>query len=194
VTDWLGAQRTAAACGRILDAAGALFAERGVESVGMNDIARAAGCSRATVYRYFDNREALHAAYVHRQAHAVNRRIAERVGGIADPQRRLITALTQALKLVRETPALAAWFTRTAMGAEAAERSDVVQAMTAGFLLSVDTHDPAAAGRRARWLVRALTSLLTVPGRDADDERAMLEEFVVPLMWPAHSERAAKLR
>ena len=30
----------------------------------LNDIARAAGCSRATLYRYFDNRDALHAAYV----------------------------------------------------------------------------------------------------------------------------------
>ncbi|MCW1956998.1 MAG: TetR/AcrR family transcriptional regulator, partial [Mycobacterium sp.] len=45
--DWLGPQRSAAACDRILEAAAMLFAERGVESVGMNDIARAAGCSRA---------------------------------------------------------------------------------------------------------------------------------------------------
>lgn len=192
--DWLGAQRAEAACDRILDAAGVLFAERGVESVGMNDIARAAGCSRATLYRYFENREALHAAYVHRHAHAVNRQIAERVGGIADPRERLLDALTHALKLVRENPALAAWFARTAMGAEAAEGSDVVQAMTAGFLLSVDPNDPAAAARQARWLVRVLTSLLTVPGRDVEDERTMLEEFVVPLMWPAHSRPASKLR
>ena len=60
----------------------------------------------------------------------------------------------------------------------------MVQAMTAGFLLSVDREDVAAAERRARWLVRVLTSLLTVPGRNAEDERAMLAEFVVPLMVP----------
>lgn len=191
--DWLGAQRAEAACDRILDAAGSLFAERGVESVGMNDIARAAGCSRATVYRYFDSREALHAAYVHRHAHAVNRQIAERVGAIADPRERLLEALTHTLQLVRENPALAAWFTRTAMGAEAARDSDVVQAMTTGFLLSVDPREPAGAGRQARWLVRVLTSLLTVPGRDADEERAMLEEFVVPLMSTARSKRSTKL-
>jgi hypothetical protein len=76
------------------------------------------------------------------------------------------------------------WFTRTAIGAQAAEGSDVVQAMTAGFLLSVDPEDAAAAGRQARWLVRVLTSFLAVPGRDTDDERAMLEEFVVPHVWP----------
>ena len=184
MSDWLAPARTAAACDRILDAAGALFAERGVESVGMNDIARAAGCSRATVYRYFESRESLHNAYVHRHAQSINRRLAELVGGIPDPRERLLTALTAALALVRENPALAAWFTRTAIGAEAAEGSVVVQAMTAGFLLSVDAGDVAAARRQARWLVRVLTSFLTVPGRDAAEERAMLEEFVVPLMWP----------
>lgn len=184
MSDWLAPARTAAACDRILDAAGALFAERGVESVGMNDIARSAGCSRATVYRYFESRESLHNAYVHRHAQSINRRLAELVGGIPDPRERLLTALTAALALVRENPALAAWFTRTAIGAEAAEGSAVVQAMTAGFLLSVDAGDVAAARRQARWLVRVLTSFLTVPGRDADEERAMLEEFVVPLMWP----------
>ena len=58
----------------------------------------------------------------------------------------------------------------------------MVQSMTAGFLMSLDGDDVAAAQRRARWLVRVLTSFLTVPGRDADDERAILAEFVVPLM------------
>ena len=185
--DWLARNRTEAACDRILDAAAKLFAQRGVEAVGMNDIARAAGCSRATLYRYFENRDALHTAYVHRHAHAVNRRLAERVARIADPRERLLAALTGALALVRENPALSAWFTSTTLGAQAAEGSDVVQALTAGFLLSVDTEDVAAAGRQARWLVRVLTSFLTVPGRDADEERAMLEEFVIPRMWPVRT-------
>ncbi|MDQ1319611.1 MAG: hypothetical protein QG655_854, partial [Actinomycetota bacterium] len=56
---------------RILHAAGELFAERGVDAVEMQDIARAAGCSRATLYRYFENRAALHGAFVHREARAV---------------------------------------------------------------------------------------------------------------------------
>ena len=185
--DWLAQKRTEAACDRILDAAGMLFAQRGVEAVGMNDIARVAGCSRATLYRYFENREALHTAYVHRHARAVNRRIAERVAHIADPRERLLAALTGALALVRENPALAAWFTRTAIGAQVADGSDVVRAMTAGFLLSVETEDVAGAGRQARWLVRVLTSFLTIPGRDADEERTMLEEFVIPRMWPART-------
>lgn len=169
---------------RILDAAGELFAHHGVVTVDMTDIARAAGCSRATLYRYFDNREALHTAYVHREARALNRRLARLVGRIDDPGERLLAALTHALRLVRESPALAAWFTRTAMGAEAAERSEVVQEMTTGFLQSLSDDGDDSAQRRARWLVRVLTSLLTVPGRDIDEERALLAEFVIPAIAP----------
>lgn len=178
MSDWLGATRAEAACDRILDAAADLFATNGVEGVGMNDIAKAAGCSRATLYRYYPSREALHTAYVHRHARAVNREIAAIVAPIADPVEKLLTALTAALRLVRENPALAAWFRGSAIGARAAGDSEVVQAMTAGFLSSVGPESDA--NLQARWLVRVLTSFLSVPGRGAGDERAMLAEFVVP--------------
>jgi TetR/AcrR family transcriptional repressor of mexCD-oprJ operon len=48
-------QRVAAA---ILDGAAQLFANEG-DQASMNDVAEAAGVARATVYRYFPNREAL---------------------------------------------------------------------------------------------------------------------------------------
>ena len=51
--------------------------------------------------------------------------------------------------------------------------------MTAAFLRSLGLP---GAELRARWLVRVLTSLLISPGRDADDERRMLEEFVIPVL------------
>ena len=52
---WLATERSELGAERILDAAAQLFAEQGIGQPGMEDIARAAGCSRATVYRYFDN-------------------------------------------------------------------------------------------------------------------------------------------
>lgn len=165
----------------ILDAAGSLFADRGVAAVEMKDIAAAAGCSRATLYRCFENRDALHTAYVHREARAVARRVSELTDPIADPQRRLLTGMTEALRLVRRSPSLAAWFTDATFGLRAAGESEVVQAAAAGFLRSLGSADPAAEGR---WLVRVLTSLLSSPGRDADDERDMLARFVVPVVAP----------
>lgn len=169
----------------LLDAAGRLFARRGVATVEMKDIATEAGCSRATLYRCFESREALHTAYVHREARAVAVRLGEITTQIADPAQRLLTGMTESLRLVRECPALAAWFTDTALGVRAAADSEVVQSAAAGFLRSLAAPDPED---EARWLIRVLTSLLSCPGRDGDDERDMLARFVVPqLVGPAAS-------
>ena len=46
---WLDDQRHELARTQLLDAAARLFAEHGVVAVGMADVARAAGCSRATM-------------------------------------------------------------------------------------------------------------------------------------------------
>src|SRR5690606_8557003 len=75
--DWLAARRTEVAADRILDAAGELFAQKEAATVGMHEIAAAAGCSRATLYRYFENREALYTAYVHRESHRLYREMTE---------------------------------------------------------------------------------------------------------------------
>ena len=50
----------------LLDAAGLAFERFGVSQATMVDVARQAGCSRATLYRNFPNREALHLGFVHR--------------------------------------------------------------------------------------------------------------------------------
>lgn len=181
--DWLAEERTGAAAGRILDAADELFAQQDAATLGMSEIARAAGCSRATVYRYFESREALHTAYVHRQTLRVFRATGDRIADIADPSERLLQGVAVSLRSVRETPALASWFasTQRPIGGELAERSEVIQSLTAAFLGSLGV-DPTE--RRARWLVRVMISLLVFPGHDEADERATLEEFVIPMMMP----------
>src|SRR6201989_1622892 len=88
--DWLSERRTEVAADRILDAAEELFTGQDPGSVGMNEIAKAAGCSRATLYRYFENREALHTAYVHREAYTLHHRLLERIADISDSRERLI--------------------------------------------------------------------------------------------------------
>jgi AcrR family transcriptional regulator len=186
--DWLGPRRSEVAAERILDAAGELFMTQRPGSVGMHEIAKAAGCSRATLYRYFENREALYTAYVHREAYALHHRLLERIADINDSRERLIAGFLTSLELVRQSPALKAWFASTdaPIGAEIAEQSDVIKAMGAAFVKSLGaaSDDAESVDRQARWLVRLLISLLTFPGHDADDERAMVEEFVVPIVAP----------
>lgn len=175
----------------ILDAAERLFTERDAATVGMKDIARAAGCSRATLYRYFDSRDTLHTAYVHREAQRLYRTLTERLGAVADPGARLVEGVVVTLRSVRENPALSSWFAPTArpIGGQWAERSEVVGAMAEVFVRSLGGAD--GTERRARWLVRVLTSMLLFPGRDEADERAMLEEFVVPVMLGTATVRPA---
>ena len=111
--DWLAARRTEVAADRILDAAGELFAKKEAATVGMHEIASAAGCSRATLYRYFENREALYTAYVHRESYRLYREMTEQINSVADPRERLIEGMLASLRNVRESPALASWFATT---------------------------------------------------------------------------------
>lgn len=175
MTGWLGDERTRVAAERILDAAAELFVDRGVSGVGMGEIARAAGCSRATLYRYFADRNELHLAFVHREARRVGALVAAEIADTREPKQRTATAVLAAVRHVREAPTLAAWFRAgdVAMTAELAQASPVIEALG---VTVVD--DPAA----ARWLVRIIVSLLAVPGRDSKDERAMVERFVVPAL------------
>lgn len=193
-TDWLADRRTEVAVEAILGAAERLFADHHPGSVGMHEIAYAAGCSRATLYRYFDNRDALYTAYVHRWANTLYRQLTETLTGIDDPHRRLITGVTESLALVRQNPALMSWFAGTAppIGGEMAERSEVVTAMAEALVRGLGPADADAVKRRARWMTRVMTSLLVFPGRDAADERTMLEEFVVPVVTPAHAEKTGQ--
>lgn len=182
---WLADRHTEVAAERILDAAGELFTDHEPGSVGMAEIAAAAGCSRATLYRYFENRDALHRAYAHREARTVQAQLAERLAGIDDPHRRLLAGMSEAIALVRENPALAAWFARAdPLGTELADRSEVITEMMATFLTLLGSADPDTVRRRARWAVRMITALLVFPGRDAAEEAAMLAEFVVPILLP----------
>ena len=191
--DWLAATRTEVAADRILDAAERLYTQRDPASIGMNEIARAAGCSRATLYRYFENREALRTAYVHREAYRLSREIKRQIDSIEDPRERLIASIAVTLRMVRDNPALASWFaiTRPPLGGEIAGHSEVITALAAAFVSSLGSDDPATTERRARWVVRVITSLLMFPGRDETDERAMIDEFVVPIVTHAYRPAAS---
>ena len=148
----------------------------------MGEVARAAGCSRATLYRYFADRHELHVAYVHREARRV---------GVSWPPTRPGSATPSSGWSRRSSPRCAgsardpepcsAWFAAgdAAATAELAQSSPVIEALGRGV-----GGDPLA----ARWVVRVIISLLIAPGRDAAEERAMVERFVVPaLLTPSRS-------
>ncbi|MEV6660547.1 TetR/AcrR family transcriptional regulator [Nocardia fluminea] len=181
--DWLATERADLAAERIIDAAAELFAQHGVAAVGMADIAKAAGCSRATLYRYFDNRHTVRLAFVHRETRRIVAELDERFRDIADPGERIVAAMLGAVEEVRANPLLIAWFRPADSGTAGriSQDSDVIESLAATIFGPVDLTDPERS-RLARWLTRVIVSLLSAPGRDAADERAMLEEFVAPVI------------
>ncbi|MBJ8344945.1 TetR/AcrR family transcriptional regulator [Antrihabitans sp. YC2-6] len=177
--NWLEKDRNDLAAERILDAAAQLFVERGVATVGMADIARRAGCSRATMYRYFDSRRSLQLAFVHREARRVGETILAETSTIPDLRERTVAAMLAAVREVRADPTMIAWFQLgdAGLASEIAHSSEVIEGLSAAFfdgnvLL-------------AKWTVRIIVSLLTVPGSDDAEERAMLELFVAPSIDPS---------
>jgi len=106
--------------------------------------------------------------------------VAADVAAVVDPDQRLAEAVLSALRHVRATPSLLAWFAAADAGttAELAQASPVIE--TLGHTV---VPDPLA----ARWLVRVVVSLLSAPGRDAAEERELVERFVVPALSAASS-------
>ncbi|MFW0795189.1 TetR/AcrR family transcriptional regulator [Gordonia sp. CPCC 205515] len=191
---WLAAERTELATERILDVAEELFVEHGVAAVSMRQLATAVGCSRATLYRYFPGKSEVLAAYVDRATRDLADSIGAAVADESDPSARLRAAVLGAVTGVRANPALIAWFSPDTAGTSShlALLSPRIEAVASRFLTTLlpgadDIPD------RARWLVRVIVSLLTTPGVSPDDERTMLDRFVIPVIIdsaPAHVDSA----
>ena len=162
------AQRIDAAAQRILDAAEALYATHGVDGVTMRDLAAAAGCSRATLYRYFPSRETVQTAFVDRSAdrlaHEVaaadrgrrRRRSSDRGGHCRTPSGARQSRIRQLV------PARRGRHRRPARRRIAGDR--VARTQLRRRLAWCWVHAGTGAGsdaERARWLVRVMLSLLT---------------------------------
>jgi len=165
---WLADQRADLAVERILDAAARLFAEQGVDQPGMDEVARTAGCSRATLYRYFASRRALQIAFARREAAAITEEVTGRVRRLHKPERRVAESVLGCVQAVRTRPYLTAWYA----GAGAPVLREVLH--ESALIEEVAGSDP----DRARWLLRIVLSFLTDPGADEAEERRLIERFV----------------
>lgn len=76
---------------QILDGAKRVFMERGYEAASMNDVTRAAGVSKGTIYVYFENKEDLFGSMIERE----RQRLTERVGHALDGGRPLAETLRE---------------------------------------------------------------------------------------------------
>lgn len=175
---WLAAERSELGAERILDAAARLFVEQGIGRPGMEDIARAAGCSRATVYRYFENKQALLRAFVHREARDITHEVARELEQRADAPD-VVEAVVRTLAAVRARPYLEPWYAGAATDLlEVFRESPVISALASTPLSPRGGETDADLGR---WLLRVVMSFLREPGQSLEEERRLVERFLAPV-------------
>src|SRR6476646_4957040 len=75
---------------QILDAALAVFAERGLASARLDDIAKRAGLSKGTIYLYFPNKEELFREVVRTTVIAAIEQAEAQLATITDPRQALL--------------------------------------------------------------------------------------------------------
>ena len=181
---WLREDQADLAAQKILDGAAQAFTLLGVSGAGMGEIARYAGCSRGTLYRYFTNRHELHVAFVNDRALRLVNELRVELQDIEDPALRLCEYIVRAVQKVRSSASLAAWFEPGESGytARMSRGSEVIGCLADAFVarLPGDGLDAAPRDMRARWMVRVIVSLLTMPGDSEEEERLLIERFVVP--------------
>jgi len=190
-----------AARDRLLDAAEACIERFGLAKTTVEDIATAAKVSRATIYRYFDNRDELVLAVVLRSLEQSGEGDLSTFFVEADTPDRfgdaLVEAMVHLLDRLRHDPKLEVLLNRDTAGVSAS----ISGASEALFAFVLDDWRPLMTAAQAdgliradlevdelsEWLLRAIVSLLTVEGprhHSAQDERRLLATFVVPAMTP----------
>lgn len=186
---------TQAAPEKIIEAARACFSQFGVRKTAMEDIAREAGVSRGTVYRYFPDKETLFQAvsteetvkFLDQMRHETSR-----LRSFSAKIERVVLLVDQFLHenpmnsaMARTDPdAFATALTTNARGLLALSVAEIEPmaraAVEAGELRAgLDTR------RASEWVVRMVFSLVSTPSVtfDRDDPvqvRAFIHDFLVP--------------
>lgn len=98
----------------LLDAAGRLFARQGIARTTMEEIAQQAAAGKATLYRHFENKQAVVGALVERETARLARRLQRVLAGPEPVPDRLEEAFVAGLDFLRTHPLLAGGLRRDA--------------------------------------------------------------------------------
>src|SRR5436305_6406514 len=99
-------RQTPASADRVLDAALACVGRVGLAKTTLDDVAREAGCARATVYRYFPGKQQLLVAFVGREVERLQHRILDAAGDAATLGDTAVTVITTAARALQAHRAL----------------------------------------------------------------------------------------
>ncbi|MFE0751210.1 TetR/AcrR family transcriptional regulator [Gordonia sp. NPDC058843] len=181
---WIDAERAEAAEARLLGVAEELFARHGVDAVTMADIATAARCSRATLYRYFPTRNEILSAYIRSTTERIFRQVMEKTAATTDANARITEAIMLTLNLIRDDPALGPWFAIDAgLPAKLAISHTAITAALETFLGEVVGAVPGAElSGTARWLTRTIIGLIVMPEPADTDQASYVSRYITPIL------------
>ena len=177
---------------RVVDAALACFGRWGVGKTTLDDIAREAGCSRATVYRLFPGgKDVVLDAVAGRELRQFFEGLATELDHHADDLEDLLVAgVTFAARHIREHGVLQLLLRHepeVVLPLVAFDRFDVVLDAAAAFCAPwLEPHvGPEWAPRAGEWLARMVLSYTFVPADGVDltdetDARRFVRTFVLP--------------
>jgi AcrR family transcriptional regulator len=175
---------------RVLDAALTCIERVGLAKTTLDDVAREAGCARATVYRCFDNKQQLLVALVAREVAALRNAVVEAAASDPTLAEAITTVVTTAARFLGRHRALgfvAVHEPEIIVPFLAFEREDAVLRTAAALVAPAFDRflDDADAVRLGEWLARITLSYLFSPSEnfdiaDAELVRALVDDFVVP--------------
>jgi AcrR family transcriptional regulator len=176
---------------RVIDGALTCIARQGVAKTTLDDVARAARCSRATVYRVFPGgKDAVPGAVVDTEVSRFFSALAVRMGEATDLEDVLVAGMTEAATRVTGHPALGYLLGREpelVLSQLAFARMDEVLAVTCAFTTPFLGRwlDQAESKRVAEWAARIVVSYLLCPAdgvdlTDATHVRRLVRLFVLP--------------
>ncbi len=180
---------------RLLDSAEECFARFGLTKTTMEDVAKHAGLSRATVYRYFKNRDELLMGVVERESRRTAEQIKLRLREIRNPGEYIVEGILVALAEIPQRPALSMLFVADAVGATSRLLLTSERLVAIALELVLPVIEPARkngllrenveVGAMMEWIFRIIGSYLTVPSaraRSEEEMRGLLRTMLLPAL------------
>jgi AcrR family transcriptional regulator len=173
----------------LLSAAEEVFGRRGYHGASLEEIAQAAGVSKALIYEHFDSKRDLHGALLERHVGAIFARLQANAEAGTAGEERLRGGIDAFLRFVEEHRDAWRFLFRDAADPEVADRVAAVQAQAVGViaaLIEADPEgptDPLHVQIHAQLLSGAVQSLASWWHEHQDVPREVLLDRAVDFCW-----------
>ena len=180
--------------GEILEAALAVFSRRGYHPSSIDEIAQAAGISKALIYEHFASKEQLHVSLIEMYASELFRRVAAAGAPGPDASKRLEAGLDAVFGFVEERRGAWQMLFRETVDPEAVAALDSVGVGVMALVAELIAQDPGAApgDKRsdqaiemiAQMIVGSTQALANWWNDHQDVPRERLVAMAMELLWP----------